>query len=353
MSQGRTLVVVNYHSASLARRAIETARAASAAPLQVIVVDNSGDAAERERVATLGADVVIDAPDNPGYGEGANRGAAVSEGEVLIIANPDVAFAPRSIDLLAEGLNGDRVAMTGPRFFWDAGERWFLPPADFPTRLRELDRLLAGRFTGWRRGWWRRGREARVRFWRSGAPADVEALSGAVLCARKRTLAEAGGFDRGFRLYFEEIDLMARLRAGGGTLLHVPAARCHHVYNQSAGRTSTAATRYVESELRFLSKWYGERFARWAISRRAPLPSAARFEEAAGSEPLSLPAGEWLVEASPLEDFSTAAGAFSAGGEVRLPPDVLESLQGDELFVLATDLATERAGLAVRVRKTA
>ncbi|HEY0590903.1 MAG TPA: glycosyltransferase [Thermoanaerobaculia bacterium] len=352
MVRARTLVVVNYHSADMACRAIETARAASSVPLQAVIVDNSGDPAERDRVAAAGADVVIDAPDNPGYGEGANRGRAAANGEILIVANPDVVFAPGSIDRLAAALEADRVVMSGPRFLWDAAGSWLLPPPELPTRRRELDRLLAGRSAAWRRSWWRRRREARVRFWRSRETAEVEALSGAVVCVRMDAFDRCGGFDPAFRLYFEEIDLMARLRAAGGRLVHVPEARCRHLYNQSAGRTSTAAARYVESELRFLSKWYGERFARWTLERRAPMPPPARFEDLSAGSPLPLPRGSWLIEASPSASFGTAAGTFSNGGEVHLPPEVLETLRGEELFVMATDLDRGRPGPAVRVAKT-
>ncbi|HEY0789328.1 MAG TPA: glycosyltransferase, partial [Thermoanaerobaculia bacterium] len=137
MVRARTLVVVNYHSADMACRAIETARAASSVPLQAVIVDNSGDPAERDRVAAAGADVVIDAPDNPGYGEGANRGRAAANGEILIVANPDVVFAPGSIDRLAAALEADRAVMSGPRFLWDAAGSWLLPPPELPTRRRE------------------------------------------------------------------------------------------------------------------------------------------------------------------------------------------------------------------------
>ncbi len=352
MTRARTLVVVNYHAAEMARRAIETARAASSTPLQTIVVDNSGDPAERERVAQAGADLVIEAADNPGYGEGANRGRAAAEGEVLIVANPDVVFAPGSIDRLAAAIGREDVVMSGPRFVWDAAGAWLLPPPELPTRMREVGRVLAGRSDAWRRAWWRRRRASRARFWRSEMPTRVEALSGAVLCIRTDAFDRAGGFDPRFRLYFEEIDLMARLRAAGGSLLHVPEATCRHLYNQSAGRTRGAASLYVESEFRFLAKWYGERFARWALSRREPLPSPVRFASAPAGSPISLPAGDWLVEASPAADFSTSAGTFSAGGPLRIPPEVLESLHGGPLFVIATDLDSGRPGPALRVGKT-
>ncbi|HSN68806.1 MAG TPA: glycosyltransferase family 2 protein [Thermoanaerobaculia bacterium] len=350
MTRERTLVVVNYHSAELTRRAIESARAASSVPLLAVVVDNSDDPAERARLDGAGADIVIDAPDNPGYGEGANRGAAVAEGPILIVSNPDVVFGSGSIDLLAQGLSDDRVAMTGPRFSWDAEGRWLLPPPDFPTRAREIDRVLAGRSALWSR-WWRRRRQGqRIRFWRTEEASSVEALSGAVLCIRRKAFDEAGGFDAGFRLYFEEIDLMARLRDARWGLLHLPGARCHHLYNQSAGRTATAAERYAESEIRFLTKRYGSRFARWAVSRRGALEAPIRFRAVERGTTLMLPRGEWLIEASPLRDFATTAGSFTEGGAIEIPSGILSGFHGTSLFVMATDLTTGEASEAVEIK---
>ena len=144
---------------------------------------------------------------------------------------------------------------------------------------------------------------------------------------------------------------MARLRDAGWKVLHLPAARCHHRYNQSAGRTPTAAERYAESELRFLAKRYGERFARWAIlSRRGPLHPPAEFRPVASSTLFELPHGAWLVEASPLRDFTTSAGSFFEGGELRMPSEILRDYRGEALFVLATERSTGRVGAAVEIK---
>ena len=53
-----SLLVVNYRSAALAAEAIRSARAATAAGLHVVVVDNSCDDAEAERLRPH-ADVLL------------------------------------------------------------------------------------------------------------------------------------------------------------------------------------------------------------------------------------------------------------------------------------------------------
>lgn len=346
------LILVNHRAAHLLANAADSARRASAEAIWIVVVDNSDDERERQLIRSLAIDQVIDAPDNPGYGGGANLGARATAGDFMIVANPDIEFLPGSIDLLLEQLRAGRVGMAGPRFVWDAAGEWLLPPPDHPTRRGELGRLLAGWSSYWRRKWILRRRLRRIEFWERTMPSDVKVLSGAVLAMRREAFDQAGGFDPAFRLYFEEIDLMRRMRALGLRIRHVPAAVVRHLYNQSAGRSSTAAGLYSESERLYLAKWMGERFARLILERRRPLPAAETFEERGGSAAFGLPPDDWVAEASPLADHSTTAGRFFRGSELRIPPELWSSLPRNELFVRVGDRAGAPAALAVRLRKS-
>ena len=57
---------------------------------------------------------------------------------------------------------------------------------------------------------------------------EVPWVTGAAVMFRTAALAEAGLFDEGFFLYFEETELMRRLRAHGWTVWHEPAALVVH-----------------------------------------------------------------------------------------------------------------------------
>ncbi|HVR42637.1 MAG TPA: glycosyltransferase [Thermoanaerobaculia bacterium] len=340
-----TLIVVNWHTAELAAGAVASARSSWSGRLHVVVVDNSDDPAERAALDRLEPDVLVNAPQNPGYGGGANLGARHARGEVLIVANADVEVAPAALDRLARELEAPAVAMAGPRFVWDSAGRWLLPPPDVPGRIAEIDRLLAGRSRRWGEWWRARRHRRRVRFWETEEPADAGALSGALLCIRREAFESVGGFDPGFRLYFEEIDLMTRLRRRGWRLRHVPAAVCRHLYDQSAGKSAEAAGKYEESEMRYLSRWTGPRFARWAIGRRRAVAVPAGCERLAMSAEIELPAGEWVAEASPLADFGTAAGAFVEGGSLSIPREIASGLRSDRIYLR---VAGRRRGEVIR-----
>ena len=323
----RSLLVINYRSASLAIDAIRTARAASAQPLQAIVVDNSVDASEVETLR-LAADVVIAAPRNLGYAGGINAGRRACDGDVIIVSNPDVRFGAGAVDRLVEV----DAAVTGPALFWDDGHEWILPPAELHTPSEVLDCAIASRSRAWARARDRRRFLARVAFWSLSRPARVSALSGAVLAIRTEAFDAAAGFDERFMLYFEENDFLRRVR---GDIVYVPAARCRHLYNQSAGGSPEAAALYTLSEGQYLQKWGGvfaKRFERRRSDSVVPSPTESDLRLASGI----------VIEASPLASFETAAGHFANETPADVPDDIWRAYRGDILYFRAVERRSGR-----------
>lgn len=310
------LLVVNYRSSALALDAIRTARAASSRPLQVVAVDNSVDPAEAEALRGA-AEVVIASKTNAGYAAAINAGRRVCDADVIVVSNPDVRFAAGAIDALVDA----GAAVAGPALFWDEEHRWLLPPAELHTRDEVFDRAVAGRWGGWRDRRDARRFRARLAFWELRRTTRVRAISGAVMAIRARAFDDAGGFDERFHLYFEENDFLRRVR---GEIAYVPAAKCRHLYNQSAAG-STGAT-YAESERAYLQKWGGawaKRFESavdsWQLAESSQLPTASRQ------------LSTLITEASPLPDFETAAGCLD--GEHDVPDDVWRAYKGDVLYM--------------------
>lgn len=321
-----SLLVVNYRSAALAAEAIRTARASTAEVLQVVVVDNSCDAAEANTLREH-ADTLIVAETNRGYAGGINLGRPACDGETIVVSNPDVTFAADAIDHLNEALG--RAAVAGPAFFWDDAHQWMLPPGDLNTASEKLDEVLASRSRAWREQRDRRRFRNRVAFWSRQQTTDTRMLSGAVMAMRAVELDRAEGFDERFSLYFEESDFLRRMAALRRRIVYVPAARCRHLFNQSAAQVaSEAAAHYAQSELRYLEKWNGPFVARTLKRLERPLPA---FD----AQPLRLPLRlaqlpeNLVIEASPLATFATAAGHFPTAREVELPREIQASLTGE------------------------
>ena len=115
-----SLLVINYRAAGLAIAAIASARRVTANRMQVVVVDNSGDAAETDRLRPH-ADVVVMPRSNLGYAGGINAGRSHCTGEIIVICNPDVVFSDGSIEAMVRVMTKENAAAAGPALFWDDG----------------------------------------------------------------------------------------------------------------------------------------------------------------------------------------------------------------------------------------
>lgn len=334
-----SLLVVNYRSAAIAAEAIRSARASCSMPLQVVVVDNSCEAAEADHLKPH-ADCVIASPVNRGYAGAINDGRRACDGEVLIVSNPDVIFGEQAIDVLAAAL--ERVAVAGPALFWDTRSEWHLPPAELHTGGEVLSAGAASRLPSWRAARDRQRIRKRLAFWSLVAPTAVRAISGAVMAIRASAFDAVGGFDERFRLYFEENDFVRRLQQQRHAIAYVPAAKCRHLYNQSAGQSGAyASDAYAESEQKYLAKWSGPWAARMLKRIEKPVPAGADPQPLRGPIELGRP-DEVVIEASPLASFETAAGHFPATGRVELPLEVWDAYRADVVYLRVVERATAR-----------
>ncbi|HEX2561518.1 glycosyltransferase, partial [Phenylobacterium sp.] len=71
--------------------------------------------------------------------------------------------------------------------------------------------------------------------------AAVPTISGACFCMRRKDFQSVGGFDEGYFLHVEDVDLCWRVRQAGGQVLFHPKAEVIHL-----GHTSQASAVTVE-----------------------------------------------------------------------------------------------------------
>ena len=80
-------------------------------------------------------------------------------------------------------------------------------------------------------------------------------ISGACMLARRSALDAVGGFDEGFFLYEEDVDLCLRLRRAGWRIVFSPAAEVvHHLGRSVATDPWRSHLEYHRSHLRFYRK---------------------------------------------------------------------------------------------------
>jgi GT2 family glycosyltransferase len=83
-------------------------------------------------------------------------------------------------------------------------------------------------------------------------------VSASCLLARRSALEAVGGFDEGFFLYEEDVDLCVRVRAAGWRIFHTPSAEVLHRSGRSMAQAPAAARMaYHRSHLRYYRKHKG------------------------------------------------------------------------------------------------
>jgi GT2 family glycosyltransferase len=162
-----------------------------------------------------------------GFAANANRGFAATSGDWVLLANPDAVPSPGAVEaLLAVAAARPRCGIAGPTMLYADGS-WQPSRRRFPTvggtivRRTPL-RLLFPPFE--------RQRSHYLLDERPSEPVEADWMLGAFLLLRRRMLDELGGFDPGFRLYGEDIDLCYRAAKAGWERWYVPAAVVRHEY---------------------------------------------------------------------------------------------------------------------------
>ena len=91
-----SLIVVTYNSVDLLPRFLAALATTEYAPYELIIVDNNSTDGTLEYLAGQNCDMrVIASPHNEGFGRACNRGAALTQGAILVFLNPDVAVIHR------------------------------------------------------------------------------------------------------------------------------------------------------------------------------------------------------------------------------------------------------------------
>jgi len=205
---------------------------------ELIVVDNKPGDGSVEVVRELAPQARIVSPGrNTGFAGGANAGAEVAQGDLLVLLNPDAVPQPGWGEAIRKPWLEERGWAAWQALVADgAGER--INSAGNPIH-----------FTGivWAGGHGHPLGEA-------PPPGEVAAASGACLAVRMDKWRRLGGFPSEFFMYHEDVDLSVRLRMAGGTVGIEPSAVVAHDYDFSA---SADKWRWLErNRLAFLVRAY-------------------------------------------------------------------------------------------------
>jgi GT2 family glycosyltransferase len=236
-----SVVVVNWNAGSALAECLASVAGGGGGVMETIVVDNASSDRSLAAARARHPDVrVVETGANLGFAAGANRGAAVARGDVLVFLNPDARVEPGAVDALVAALVDTPGAGIAGGGLVDAAGRWQPGAARFHPVAHLLLDTTPGRLIA-------RGRRV---------PHVVDWVYGTFMAVRRDAFRQLGGFDESYFLYGEDLDLCHRAAALGLRTVHAPRARAVHGANVSAaqrfGLGREAAV--VEGEMRFYAR---------------------------------------------------------------------------------------------------
>jgi N-acetylglucosaminyl-diphospho-decaprenol L-rhamnosyltransferase len=172
------------------------------------------------------AGLVVLTNDRPaGLSRNLNRGIAATSAPWVVVANPDAVADPGAIEVLLRfGDSHRRAGILGPRLRTEEGE-WQPSRRRFPTVSGTVVRRTPLRYPLKPQV---RQRSHYLLDEEVSGPTTADWMLGAFLLLRRSVLDELGGFDEGFHLYGEDIDLCYRAAKVGWERWYVPAATVLH-----------------------------------------------------------------------------------------------------------------------------
>ena len=243
------VVVVSYESRDELRNCVEPL---SRHPqLSVVVVDNASRDGSLESIRDLDVNA-IGLERNTGFAHGCNRGWREGRAPHVLFVNPDARIGAASIRLLVDAAREGATAAAVPRAVGTDGHLDFSLrrfPRLFSTYAQALflHRLFPA--AAWTDELVREP-EAYT------TPHDVEWASGVCVLIRRQVLEFLDGWDEGFFMYGEDIDLCKRINDAGYRIRFVPNAVVEHRGGASAPRPSLLPT-LAASRVRYAQKHRG------------------------------------------------------------------------------------------------
>jgi N-acetylglucosaminyl-diphospho-decaprenol L-rhamnosyltransferase len=213
-----SVVVVSHNSGAPLRDCVERVLR-QGLPLELLLVDNASVDGSLDALPVHPALRVLRNAGNRGFGAACNQGARTASAGHLLFLNPDCLLPDGALERLHAAITAEPdVGLLGAQLVEADGRPQPAARRALPT-LAGLLRKRSGQL----------GRTP-------GGLERVEATSGALMMLPRPVLDALEGFDEGYVLHCEDLDLCRRVRAAGWQVAIIPDLEVTHLKGCSSRR---------------------------------------------------------------------------------------------------------------------
>ena len=246
-----SIIIVNYNTYGLVLQCIESViKTTSCILYEIIVVDNNSPNREIEDLNKVFPQVkLILNNDNSGFGIANNIGNRVANGKFILLLNSDTIVLDNSIYELYKFMSENpHVGACGGNLY----DEKFKPATSFtrfmPSILSDIDYFFYNIYSKFLYG-------KDLNYCYGESPILIRGnISGADLMISKHVFDELGGFDENFFMYYEETDLLFRIRAINYKTYIVPSSKIIHLEGASEALKSIKLGWTYESKEKYFIK---------------------------------------------------------------------------------------------------
>jgi N-acetylglucosaminyl-diphospho-decaprenol L-rhamnosyltransferase len=260
-----SVIVVSYNSKSKIEMCLRSIRQAIDNyndMVEIIVVDNGSSDGTYEMLEELKDRLIfmLFRNRNEGFGAGVNKGSTMSNGDIIVVLNPDVRVNSDFFSLLKDSfVENPDAGIVAPKLTNGDGSIQYSVrryPSVFSVIGNRIPYLCKIRPI----------REHVQRYLMLDCapayPKFVQFALGACLAIRAEVFSKIGGFDRSYFLYYEDVQLCKDVWESGWKIVYCPQIQATHDHERSSLKIfSRAFYEHVRSALIFYCKNPGLAFS--------------------------------------------------------------------------------------------
>ncbi|PIP26410.1 MAG: hypothetical protein COS71_00590 [Candidatus Moranbacteria bacterium CG06_land_8_20_14_3_00_40_12] len=237
-----SIIIVNYQSELYLQKCLASLfRFNPGIDFEIVVVNNDEKEKLEKTKEKFPSVVLINSPQNNGFGAACNLGVRHAKGDLLFFLNPDTEVLSDNLSILLDRfVENKKIGVLGPKLVtmegktqpWCAGKDF-----SFWELIKNNFGVIASR-----------------KIWESENETQADWVSGAALFVRQELFDKIGGFDEKFFMYGEDIDLCRRIREEKYEVRFCPQASILHLGGKSQRNFLEQKRQYFKSLCYYLKK---------------------------------------------------------------------------------------------------